>query len=407
MWTQDGSGLQVKRIRGRTISQRIVKASTSFELRPKWARSVMLGPSDKHMGLMAARRRNRAERRQNRRGEAACRWLNQRFQYRSVQHRAEPRRLRRRAAREALESMAKDMGLELRPGEFTRDLRARMTVAMLDVGTSRVGIGQPETPPTSAPFEVPKEWDRLEIMVDGKPLRIPGVAYPPTMGPDMVDKEYRARLRAAMDKLSGQAIVLPMDAQVEVLTPRELMDLRLVETKPDGTRVWKVDRETPLLCADGKTYEPGHWKTHTPSSVANPSEEWPPMLESTGDHAELYRKTMDRAEREISKAITGRYSMPMPPSIHPAEVQADEQIRAKWTGAFAGPCQGICCNPRTLDEISPHEEGSPEDYERELRRASEKRTPWQGQPYEVPMGTNESPEDYRARLGEAIRSKPR
>lgn len=137
-WTTDGSGLQVKRIRGRTIQQSIAELDwyrregiTIERIRQarRWTGVSAHALSDRHLLELRSKRRSLAKRQEARREERIARRYRKWDRY-SLSPKT-PRRTERRWMRKALEGAARTMGLEPRPGEFSRDLRARTRHAFL------------------------------------------------------------------------------------------------------------------------------------------------------------------------------------------------------------------------------------------------------------------------------------
>lgn len=113
-WTTDGSGLQVKRIRGRSI--------------PQWSPSLLYpnyrGEVDGARKAWRDERRAKASRRAERREERIARRYRKWDRYSMGRHGLSflTRVERRVVDREVLEQTALDFGVKLRSGEFSRDL---------------------------------------------------------------------------------------------------------------------------------------------------------------------------------------------------------------------------------------------------------------------------------------------
>jgi hypothetical protein len=109
-WTKDGSGLEVKRVRGRTIPQAWIGQVTIVALK-----------------RMNGSRRTQAARRQYRQDERRAR------QYRKWNlyslSTTTPRMAKRWGMRKSIEAHARSLGIEPQPGELTRCLRARIEKA--------------------------------------------------------------------------------------------------------------------------------------------------------------------------------------------------------------------------------------------------------------------------------------
>lgn len=211
-WTTDGSGLQVKRIRGRTMPQR----------RAAWDTAVAIWRAMRIVG-----RQDRAARRDERIARSYRKW--DRYSLSPTT----PRRTERRWMREALEGAARKLGLEVRPGEFSRDLRARVR-GLMEFTTSREGIGSVTD---SQFFQA-----MTEAQFRGYVAERMGVDPTATPNAIMVHRPSEGGTVDEFQEWANQKTSRNMNFPRPIeLTRRELRDLRLVDVAEDGTRTWARD----------------------------------------------------------------------------------------------------------------------------------------------------------------------
>jgi hypothetical protein len=75
-------------------------------------------------------------------------------------------------------------------------------------------------------------------------------------------------------------------------------------------------------------------------------------MDGTAERENRAAKALGWSDEQVQELRQKVMGLSIPNILSPP-IEADlddeqyvQQIKAKWTGAFAGPCQGICCNPR-------------------------------------------------------------